>query len=158
MMNISTQSIGKIEMIVKNKKLEVENIFNFNNNLLRTGREALASSLANNIGDSYDYFIARMIFGDSGTLDGVPKYVNTERTGLYGITRASKPIISTIDPNLKSQVVFTSILDFDDANDITLNEMALQMNDGKLYSMATFADLNKTSAIQITWNWRISFI
>jgi len=157
-MNISTQSIGKIEMIVKNKKLEVENIFNFNNNLLRTGREALASSLANNIGDSYDYFIARMIFGDSGTLDGVPKYVNTERTGLYGITRASKPIISTIDPNLKSQVVFTSILDFDDANDITLNEMALQMNDGKLYSMATFADLNKTSAIQITWNWRISFI
>lgn len=158
MIDVSAKSIGKIEMIIKNRNLEIENVFNFNNNLLRTGREALASSLANDIGDSYDFFISRMVFGDSGTLDGVPKYVNTERTGLFGITRASKAVISTIDPNLKSQVIFTSILDFDDANDITLNEMALQMNNGKLYSMATFADLNKTSSIQITWNWRISFI
>jgi len=158
MIDVSAKSIGKIEMIIKNRNLEVENVFNFNNNLLRTGREALASSLANDVGDSYDFFISRMVFGDSGTLDGVPKYVNTERTGLFGITRASKAVISTIDPNLKSQVIFTSILDFDDANDITLNEMALQMNSGKLYSMATFADLNKTSSIQITWNWRISFI
>lgn len=158
MIDVSTKSIGKIEMIIKNRSLEVQDVINFNNNLLKTGREALASSLANDIGNSYDFFISRMIFGDSGTSDGVAKYVNTERTGLFGITRASKAVISTIDPNLKSQVIFTSILDFDDANDITLNEMALQMNNGKLYSMATFADLNKTSSIQITWNWRISFI
>lgn len=158
MIDVSAKSIGKIEMIVKNRNLEIENVFNFNNNLLRTGREALASSLANDIGDSYDFFISRMVFGDSGTLDGVPKYVNTERNGLFGMVRASKAVISTVDPNLKSQVIFTSILDFDDANDITLNEMALQMNNGKLYSMATFGDLNKTSSIQITWSWRISFI
>jgi len=152
------KSCGVIEGIIKDKNTGFEQKINFTNNLLKTGREALAASLANEIGDSYDYFISRMIFGDGGTSDGVPKYVNTERTGLFGLTRASKAVISTIDPNLKSQVVFTSILDFDDANDVTLNEMALQMNNGKIYSMATFADLNKTSSIQITWNWRISFI
>lgn len=154
----NTKSLGTVEAIVKDKVTGEEKVINFTNNLLKSGREALAASLANEIGTSYDFFISRMIFGDGGTSDGVPKYVNSERTGLYGITRASKAVISTIDPNLKSQVVFTCILDFDDANDVTLNEMALQMNNGKIYSMATFADLNKTSSIQITWNWRISFI
>lgn len=154
----NTKSLGMVEAIVKDKITGEEKVINFTNNLLKSGREALAASLANEIGTSYDFFISRMIFGDGGTSDGVPKYVNSERTGLYGITRASKSVISTIDPNLKSQVVFTCILDFDDANDITLNEMALLMNNGKIYSMATFADLNKTSSIQITWNWRISFI
>ena len=74
------------------------------------------------------------------------------------MTKASKAVVSTVDPNLKNQVIFTSILDFDDANGVSLNEMALVMNNGKLYSMATFGDLNKTSSIQITWSWRISFI
>ncbi len=159
MKDLDIKSIGKIEMIVKNKDLNTTNVINFNNNLLKTGRESLAASLANEIGNSYDFFISRMIFGDGGTLDSVPKYVNYDRTGLFGITKTSKAVISTIDPNLKSQVIFTCILDYnDDSNGNVLNEMALQMNNGKIYSMATFADLNKTSSIQITWNWKISFI
>lgn len=157
-LDLETKSIGKVEAIIKDRDSKIQEIIKFDNNLLRNGREALASSLANQIGNSYDFFISRMIFGDGGTTDGVPKFVNTERTNLYGMTKASKAVVSTIDPNLKNQVIFTSILDYDDANGVALNEMALVMNNGKLYSMATFGDLNKTSSIQITWSWRISFI
>ena len=147
---------GEIEMVIKNK--DGSEITSFHNTVLRKGKEALAASLANDIGASYDFFISRMLFGDGGSSSGVPKFVNTERNGLFGITRAIKPIIATIDPNALSQVVFTSVLDYDEANGVTLNEMALQMNNGDLYSMATFADLNKTSSIQLTFNWRSSFV
>jgi hypothetical protein len=36
--------------------------------------------------------------------------------------------------------------------------MALVMNDGSLYSMATFGDIVKTNTMQITFNWRINYI
>lgn len=157
MIETQIKSKGAVERIIKWKDGKTE-ISDFSNAVLRVGREALASSLANNIGDSYDFFISRMLFGDTGTVGGVPRFVNTERTGLFGITRAIKPVISTIDPNLRTQVVFTSVLDYDEANGFALSEMALQMNNGSLYSMATFADLNKTSLMQITWNWRISYV
>ena len=99
-----------------------------------------------------------MLFGDGGTSGGTFKTVETQRNGLFGITRASKPVISTVDPSIQTQVVFTSVLTFDDANGFALNEMALQMANGDLYSMVTFADLNKTSNIQVTFNWRLSFV
>jgi len=148
---------GEVEMIIKYRDLP-ENITSFHNTVLRKGREALASSLANNFGNSYSFFVNRMLFGDGGTSGGVPKYVDTSRNGLFGITRALKPVIVTIDPTLPSQVVFTSVLDYDEANGFQINEMALQMNNGDLYSMSTFADLNKTSSMQITWNWKLSFV
>lgn len=130
----------------------------FRNTILRKGREALAASLANEIGDSYNYYINRMLFGDGGTSGGVPKFVNTERNGLFGTTRANKAVISSVDPEVRSQVIFTSVVSFTEANGHALNEMALQMNNGDLYSMVTFPDLNKTEQMQITWNWRLSFV
>lgn len=148
---------GDVYGTIKHKD-GLEEHFGFKNMVLRKGREALAKSLANEISSTYDYFVSRMLFGDGGTSGGVPKFVNTERNGLFGITRAIKPVISTIDPNLRTQVVFTCVLDYDEANGFALNEMALQMNSGDLYSMATFADMNKTSNIQITWNWKISYV
>ena len=158
MENVSIiQPIGRVERIIKNKNGEILKT-EFKNSVLKTGRNALAASLANSFGDSYDYYISRMIFGDGGTSGGVPKFVSVDRNGLFGITRAIKPVISAIDPNQATQVIFTSILDYDEANGFTLNEMALQMNNNNLYSMATFADLNKTSSIQITWNWKLFFV
>lgn len=130
----------------------------FPNTILRKGREALARSLANDVGSSYDYFISRMLFGDGGTSGGTLKSVETQRNGLFGITRASKPVISNVDANIPSQVIFTSVLTFDDANGYAINEMALQMSNGDLYSMVTFADLNKTEVMQVTFNWRLSFV
>lgn len=153
----SIQPKGTLEVVIEydNDKKEKRIIYN---TVLRGGREALASSLANDFGDVYDFFISRMLFGDSGTNGGVPKFVNSERNGLFGITRANKSVIAIIDVNLPSQVVFTSVLTFEEANGIALNEMAIQMNDGDLYSMVTFADLTKTSSMQITFNWRINFV
>ena len=159
-MNLIDQHVapmGEVEVIIEyNDGRKEERLIH--NTVLRKGREALAASLANEIGDAYDFYISNMLFGDGGTNGGVPKSVNSERNGLFGITRSTKSIISTIDPNIPSQVVFTSVLGFDDANGYTINEMALQMNSGDFYSMATFADLGKTSSMQITWNWRLSFV
>jgi hypothetical protein len=156
-MNEQVKTKGDVEVIIEHRDGEVERL-HFHNTVLRTGRNALANSLANQYGDEYDYFIARMIFGDNGTSGGVPKYVNTERNGLFGVTLLAKPVISTIDPNLPSQAMFTSVVAFDEANGHSLSEMALRMNNGDLYSMVTFPDLGKTSNIQITFNWSINFV
>jgi hypothetical protein len=133
-------------------------VLTFRNTILRLGRQALAYSLVNNIGDTYDFFISRMLFGDGGTQGGSIKFVSTDRNGLFGATRANKPVSSGVDPDQPTQAIFTSVITFQEANGFTLNEMALQMNTGDLYSMATFPDLNKTNQMQITWNWRLSFV
>lgn len=132
--------------------------FNFKNAVLGKGREALAASLANSFTGEYNFYISRMVFGDGGTSGGTKKYVNTNRNGLFGTTRASKPVISSIDSNMPYQAIFTSVLRFDEANGYALNEMALQMANDDFYSMVTFPDLNKTSDMQITFNWRLSFV
>lgn len=148
---------GEVEAIIEYEDGRKETLLH-KNTVLRKGREALASSLANAIGDTYNFFVARMVFGDDGTTGGVPKFVNTERNGLFGVTRVSKGVISSVDPDVPSQVVFTSVVAFGEGNGYALNEMALQMNDGDLYSMLTFPDINKTAQMQITWNWRLSFV
>jgi hypothetical protein len=158
-MNEITQilkSVGEVEIIIQGDGTQEKRLIS--NAVLRGGREALAMCLAGQIGSSFDFYISQMVFGDGGSTGGVPNYVNSERNGLFGITRASKPVISNIDPNMPSQVVFTSVLTFDDANGYTISEMGLVMNNGNFYSMATFAGLGKTSSIQITFNWRISFL
>ena len=149
---------GCVEMIIEYKDDRETERLSFNNAVLRAGREALAQMLANEIGDSFDFYISRMIFGDSGTSGGTPKFVNTSRSGLFGTTRVNKPVAASIDVEIPSQVVFTSVVGFAEGNGYTLNEMALVMGNGELYSMATFPDLSKTSAMQITWNWRLSFV
>jgi hypothetical protein len=100
-----------------------------------------------------------MIFGNAGVASGNLKYVDAGRNGLFcGTPVASKPLISAVDPDIQSQVVFTSILSNSDAVGETLNEMALQMGTGDLYSMVTFPNLTKTGTMVITWNWRLSFV
>lgn len=131
----------------------------FRNTILRKGREALVLSLANRVGDDFDFFISRMLFGDGGLVGSSPKTVPTDRNGLFcGAAKVSKPVIANVDPNNASQLILTSVVSFDEGNGISLNEMALQMNNGDLYSMATFPGLTKTQQMQITWSWRLSFI
>ena len=148
---------GDVQAIIEWEDGRRENI-EFTNTILRNGRSILALALANRIGDSFDYFISRMLFGDGGTSGGVPKTVSDGRTGLFGTTQVSKPVISIVDPTNSTQVVFNSVISFSEGNGVTLNEMALQMNNGDLYSMATFPGISKTSQMQIIWNWRLSFI
>lgn len=162
MITESQKCRGDVQVIIDfiDQKKEV---IEFRNTILQAGREALALSLANRTGDDFDFFVNRMLFGDGGTTGGVPKVVNADRTGLFGTTRISKPVVANIDPNSNSQVIFTSVVSFDEGNNFTLNEMALQMHGpvpsgGQLYSMATFPGITKTAEMQITFNWRLSFI
>lgn len=157
-LNSGLKTRGDVQMIIDYASGE-RKIIEFPNTVLNKGREAIAASLANNFGGTYEYFINRMIFGTAGVASGNLKYVDVSRNGLFcGTPVASKPIISAVDPNIPSQVVFTSILATGDAVGQTLNEMALQMSTGDLYSMVTFPDLTKTGSMTITWNWRLSFI
>lgn len=133
-------------------------IVEFPNTVLTKGREALASCLARDIGEGFNFYVNRMLFGDGGTADGSTKFVATSRNGLFGLTQASKPVVASVDPNIPSQVIFTSVIAFSEANGAVLNEMALQMASGNLYSMVTFPDLTKTAQMQITWNWRLTFV
>lgn len=149
---------GRIEIIVEHKDGRKE-VGMVKNAILRKGRLALAKCLANEMeaGGVFSYFVNRMLFGTNGTSEGQTKYVQTDRDGLFGETLIGKGVIATVDED-QAQVVFTSVLTYNDANGSTLNEMALRLNNGELYSMATFPDLNKTSSIQITFNWRVSFV
>lgn len=158
-MNLSdeTTSLGEVDIITERKDGSTESR-TIKNTLLLTGRRALAMSLANSIGSSYQFYVTKMLFGDGGTIDGVKRYVNAGREGLFGTTQLSKPALANIDGSIPTQVIFTTVIRYDEAVGVTLNEMALQMANGSLYSMTTFADLNKTDDIQITFNWRIQFV
>jgi hypothetical protein len=155
-----TESIkckGDVKATIEYTSGKVE-VIEFSNTILVNGRSALASCLTNKTGDQFGFYINRMLFGDGGTAGGAVKRVSADRNGLFGVTRASKPVIATIDPNISTQATFVSVLTTSDANGYALNEMALQMSTGDLYSMATFPDLNKLSNMSITWLWRLNFI
>jgi hypothetical protein len=151
------KTAGHVHATIEHKSGLVEHI-SFPNTITTKGREALAASLANDIGSGFNFYINRMLFGDGGYVGGSTKYVSSDRNGLFGITQASKPVISTVDPNIPSQAIFTSVLAYSEANGATINEMALQLATGDLYSMVTFPDLTKTSSIQVTFNWKLSFV
>jgi hypothetical protein len=153
---ILTEGVITMTVVDENGNLIEKRVFK--NAILKKGREALAASLANKYGPNFENFISHMIFGDGGQDGDTLKYVNATRTGLFGITRASKNTVSVIDSINKYSVIFTSILTYEDANGYTLNEMALELENGDLFSMATFGGISKASNMQITWQWSVSFI
>lgn len=154
--NDSIKSKGSISLTVTDGEKAYD--IAIENAVLRKGRLTLAKCLANDMdGASFNFFVSRMLFGTNGTVNGQPRTVQTERDGLFGDTLIGKNVIATVDEDL-AQVVFTSVLTYNEANGSTINEMALRLNNGDIYSMATFPDLNKTSSIQIVFNWRISFV
>jgi hypothetical protein len=150
--------LGNIVALVeyKNKPSEV---LRFPNTALAKGRAILAEFLAGQL-QNKNIFVKNMLFGDGGYdhQQAKKRTVNSDRNSLFGITRVSKPVVAQIDPLMPTQVIFTAVITFDDANDHTLNEMALQLSDDNLYSMATFPNLGKTNQVQITWNWYAQFV
>lgn len=157
MIDNAIQIKGDVEIILEHADGRRE-ILDYSNKVLLNGRRTMAKTLANILGQKFEYYVTRMVFGDGGTQNGVKRYVDVGRNGLFGVTRLSKPVIANVDNSIPTQVIFTSVISFDEANGITLNEMALVLANGDLYSMTTFPDLNKTEEIQITFNWRLNFI
>lgn len=154
-----TKPLGDIIATVeyKNNSKPTE-IYRFPNTVLDKGKESLAGSLINQNAHKIIY-ISNMLFGDGG-MDAQEKkrVVTPDRNSLYGVTRAKKPVVAQIDPLVKTQAIFTAVITFEEANGYSLNEMALQMNNEDLFSMTTFPNLGKTDQMQITWNWRLSFV
>lgn len=128
------------------------------NAVVDAAKEASVLGLVNQIGTSWQFYVDRMIFGTNGTSSGTPKVVESSRNGLFGTTLLSKAVASTVNPSSSTQAIFTTVVAFSEGNGNTINEMALQMKNGDLYSMVTFTGIAKTSAMQLTFNWRISYI
>jgi hypothetical protein len=165
--NSYVQSVGYGDIIVENKNGD-KKIYQFKNAILKTGREAIVKSLTHtlqacsNANNGFEYafpfFIKNMLFGNGGEVGGVPRVVNQNQSGLYGVTVASKAVNSLINPNNSTQAIFTSVLTFNDGNGYTINEIGLQMGSNDLYSLSTFSGIAKTSQIQITFNWNINIL
>ena len=156
-MNSVLSPKGNVERIITYRDGSIEKSI-LRNRILKQGRIALGKCITNQLDDSFQFYINRMLFGDGGTQGGAKKYVNASRNGLFGVTRMIKPVFGIIDPSVPTQAVFTSVLSFGDATGEIINEMALQMANGDLFSMLTMNDLVKTEEMSITYNWRIHFV
>lgn len=156
-MNESISMRGDVEIIVEHKS-GAKKSFEVRNAILTAAKQAQANALVNDIGQSYQYYIDKMIFGTNGTSGGAPKVVDSSRTGLFGSTLVSKSVMSTVNPQSLNQAIFTAVVGFDEGNGYVLNEMALVMKNGELYSMVTTGGISKDSSIQLIFNWRISVL
>jgi len=128
------------------------------NTTLRSGRIAIVNSLANNFGGTFDLFISSMVFGSGGTSGGTPRFVNDTLEGLFPPTTITKGVIISVPVDTPTMLIATSVLTYDDANGTAVNEAGLQLKSGDFLNLATFGDINKTSNMQLTFNWRISMI
>ena len=148
---------GDITAIIEYKN-KLKESYHFTNMILTKGRESLANFLINQNAQKVVY-VQNMLFGDGGVdKERVKKTVDSSRNTLFGVTRVNKPVVAQIDPLASTQAIFTAVITFEEGNGRTLNEMALQLNTGDFFSMATFPDLGKTDQMQITWSWRISVV
>lgn len=150
-----TKSLGSIIVTVEHVNNHKE-YYRFPNVVLRKGKAMLSKLIAGQYNEQV--YIANMLFGDGGFEDNKKKLVHEENTSLYGITRVVKPVLAQIDPINETQSIFTTVMSLKEGNGYTFNEMALQLNTGELFSMATFSNLGKTEEVQFTFNWRISFV
>jgi serine acetyltransferase len=148
---------GEVEIIVDHKNGK-QNRFLVKNAILTNAKNAHANALCNNIGQTFQYYVSNMIFGTNGTLNGAPKVVDGSRNGLFGPTLVNKQVISIVNPQVLNQAIFTAVIGFDEGNSNVINEMALMMKNGELYSMVTLGGISKDSTIQLTINWRITWV
>lgn len=170
-MNAQTavRTTGDIQCIIEyrnGKRYEM----GFPNTVLLGGRAALAQVLTNTLGTCPSVnssvatnlvpslYINAMQFGNNGVDGETPKIVSPARTSLFGPPVVTKLVNSYVSQTVTTQAVFTTTLLFDDAVDIYLSEMALQMTNNELYSMVTFPKIMKTAETQITFNWTLNFI
>lgn len=156
-MNDNVDPKGTVDLIMEWKDGRIERR-QMHNRILRSGRILMAQALANQFGAAFEFFVVGISFGSGGTTGGAPRYIDDTRTGLFGPTITTKAVISSIDPTTPTKATFTSVLTFDEAVGSTINEMALKLASGDYYSMVCFADLNKSSSIQLTFNWSINFV
>ena len=145
---------GFITATVKYKSGKIHTL-SYKNQLLNSGKGFLTKCLL----EGAKPHITNILFGDGGTASGQPKEVVPTQEGLNGVVRLRKPVIAQIDPESPNQAIFSTVLGEQEGNGFTINEMALEMSDEKLFSLSTFLDFNKTSDIEsIGYCWFVVFI
>jgi len=147
---------GYIIAKIKNKRDNTETELKFPNLILNSAKVYLTNSIVGNF--KTPVFISTMLFGDGGTEVGKEKDVDSLQQSLFGITRVKKEVIPQIDPEVPNQAIFSALVEEKDGNGHVLNEMGLQLNNGELFSLATFPDLFKDDQMEIAWSWYICFI
>ncbi len=149
---------GDVEIIIDYNDGREREVRWVRNAILQTAKNSHANALVNNFGNTFQYYIDHIIFGTNGTLNGVPKVVDASRNGLFGVTLLNKPVLSIVNPQMLSQAIFTAVIANNEANGNIINEIALVMKSGDLYSMVTLGGISKSASMQITLNWRLSFV
>lgn len=156
-LNTSVRQYGEVEIIIDHINGNQKS-FTVKNAILTNAKNANASALCNEIGQTFQFYVSNMIFGTNGTLGGAPKVVDAARTGLFGSTLVNKQVMAIVNPQALNQAIFTAVIGFDEGNGSIINEMALVMKNESLYSMVTLGGISKDSSIQITFNWKVSFL
>jgi len=149
------ETIGQINLIIKQN--DQINHLHYKNQLLNSGRRFLLSHLMPRP-SSTPIFLKNILFGDGGTVDGKVRQVVPEMEQLFGVTRMKKEAVVQVNPEISTQLLLTVVVSESEGNDFTLNEMALELSDGTLFSLATFPDFNKTDKMELTWLWSIFMV
>lgn len=146
---------GFIKAKIKFKTTGETKTIEFHNMVLNGGKEFLAKCLL----EGSKPVIGNILFGDGGAEDnGQPKEVSPSRDKLHGVTRVKKPVVGQIDPETPTQVIFSVVINEEEGNEFPLNEMGLELSDGTLFSLSTFANLNKDDQMEISYWWFVSFV
>lgn len=153
------KSKGFVEILVEDiEKKQIISKIKLKNTILNSGKSILSRMISNNTSSSLIY-INSMDFGEGGESEGVPKVVTPDRTSLFtpisGVIGVSA--IGDWNSSSEKQAVFSSTITTSQAVGRTINEAALKMSNGELFSMITFGGLSKTSSLQFTLNWTIIF-
>lgn len=148
------KAIGPIHLIIEEDGKNKKELF-FTNRVLRSGHTTLCKYLINEQEDKP--YISEIIFGDGGAEGRTPKKIHPDRKTLFGITKLNKEIVAQIDPEDLSTLVIAVVVEKNEANDCMINEIALKMSNGDLFSMATFSGFEKTEKMRLTWIWRVLF-
>jgi hypothetical protein len=147
---------GYVEIIVQDSVtgeiIKVEK----KNTVLVSGKATLARLLANDVSGVY---VQNMIFGQGGEDGNVPKVVDSGRTSLFSfISGTSTTVSSGWTSDYPTRATFSATLNSSTANGSVINEAALELSNGDLFSMITFGGLTKTSSLNFTLNWNLLII
>lgn len=146
---------GHIFAKIKYLKTGIVEKFDFPNTVLDAGKKQIIDTLVN----GKSFCITNMLFGDGGRIENTKQTIMPDRTELFGIVRVNKKVVKQIDPEIPKQAIFSIVIDYDEANGHQLNELGLQMDNGKLFSMSILPkDLTKTEEMEIAWGWLIAMV
>lgn len=145
---------GIVEFVITNEETGEIVLKEKKNTVLTIGKSILARTLANDLTSLV--YVSHMVFGQGGESGNIPRVVDPGRSSLFNsITGTQVAVASGWSSDYPTRVTFSASLGSSIANGYVINEAALQLSNGDLFSMITFGGLTKTSSLSFTLNWTI---